>query len=228
MDMQSIFALLSFLLSLGAYIPYVRAALKSKAEPTISVWVSWAIVDATIFSGMLAKGIIAWQIVAYVFGVFNVIGANLWRAGLGAILRQHRGFKRFRFFAAELWRLLTKDWGALDSVCFGIVVLAMVLWIHSGNAETAIVIALIATVIGTIPMFPKIWREPTREPTLPWLLITAGGTAAVLAIREWTIAEALTPCCFLVLQIVVVSLVTRNLIIQKLTLLAKKFRNVAA
>ena len=137
MDILSIFATLSFVFSVAAYVPYTKATLASTAKPTLSAWLSWWIMDIAILAGMFAKNAVAVQMVAYVVGCAFVIGACLWRnADLG--------------------------WKRLDSVCMGLVVLAIALWALSGDANFAIVMSLIAVIVGSIPMLINILKNPER------------------------------------------------------------------
>ncbi len=88
---------------------------------------------------------------------------------------------------------------------------AVALWGVSGSPNVAIILSLIAVVVGTVPMIVNVWRDPVREPFLPWLLGLAGGVFGVLAIPAWNIAAALSPIVFLFLQVIIVLLISRKL-----------------
>lgn len=170
------FALLAFLLSAGSYIPYVRAIFGGKARPTISAWLSWFIVDAAIFFAAAVQGEVLYQVAAYVVGCLIIIGACLYiRAPLG--------------------------WTRLDTICTALVVVAIILWVSTGDADVAIVIGLTAMTIGSLPMFVNVWQDPAREPILPWLLNLGGALCGFAAIEHWTIAGALSPVIFLSLSV---------------------------
>ncbi len=185
MDLLSTFAVLSFVFSVAAYVPYTRAVLYSSAKPTLSTWLSWWIMDFAILAGMFAKHAVAMQMIAYVVGCAFVIGACFWRK---AIL----------------------GWTRLDSICMLLVVCAIVLWALSGDANFAIVMSLIAMCIGTVPMLVNVSHAPAREPFLPWILVLIGGLFGVAAIPKWTIAAALTPVVFAIVQVAFVLLISRK------------------
>ncbi len=185
MGIKTFFAILAFLFSASAYVFYVKSVLGSSSRPTLSSWISWGLMDAAILGGMVAAGEMAWQLVAYVAGVGCVIGASIYKKA-------------------------TVDWKRLDSYCLVIVICAIVLWTISGNPNVAIVLSLVAITIGSIPLTVNLWRDPSREPRLPWLLILAGGVFGVLAIREWNIAAALTPVWFLLIMVFFVFLMFRT------------------
>lgn len=185
MDIKSVFAALAFLFSIATYVPYTQAVLKSNARPTISAWISWWIVDIAILAGIMASGEMAWQLVAYIVGVIFVLGASIYKGCAGG-------------------------WTRLDFICLGLVIVAVGLWAVTGNPRISIVITLIAMSIGTIPMLVNVWKNPTREPVFPWILVTIGGLFAVLAVQRWNIAAALTPLWMLALQVLTVGLIFRK------------------
>jgi hypothetical protein len=185
MDPVSIFAALSFVFSALAYIPYVAGVLKSKTRPTISVWISWGLMDLAILIGMIAQNEIAWQMVAYVLGVVAVIIACYFKnAALG--------------------------WKTLDTVCLTIVAIAISGWALTGNPDVGIILSLVAAVVGSIPLIVNTWKDPTHEPLLPWVMVTAGGLFGVLAIVNFTIAGATTQITFFLLQLAFVLLILRR------------------
>lgn len=185
MGILSVYAALALVFSVSAYGPYMKSVLESTSRPTLSAWLSWWIMDIAILAGMYAKEAVAVQMIAYVIGCTFVIGACLWRrANLG--------------------------WTPFDSKCIALVVSAVVLWALSGDANFAIIMSLVAVVVGCIPLMRNLWHDPTREPFLPWTLITIGGFFGFLAIPRWTIADALTPIVFGICQVVCVVLMTRR------------------
>lgn len=167
-----------------AYVFYASAVLHS-ARPTLSAWISWGLMDGAILAAMICAGEIAWQMVAYVIGVVVVLAVSIYKK---AIL----------------------DWKRLDTYCMAIVVIAVALWAISGNPNIAIILSLVAITVGCIPLIANVWKDPSREPLLPWLLITIGGIFGVLAIREWNIAAALTPVWFFALMSLFVLLLMRK------------------
>ena len=190
MDIKTIFAVLAFVLSAFAYIPYVQGVLKSETRPTVSTWISWGLMDAAALAGMIAAGEMAWQMVAYVVGVAFVLAASFYKhAALG--------------------------WKRLDSLCIGIVSLAIIGWLASGDPNVAIVLSLVAAVVGSIPMAVNSAQDPHNEPLLPWVFVLAGGICGVLAINSWTVAGAGTPVVFAGVQAIFVILISRKFIVRK-------------
>lgn len=185
MDAKAIFAALSFFFSAIAYIWFVRGVLESKTRPTISSWISWGLMDGAILAGMVVAGEIAWQMAAYTFGVCCVLYAC-------------------RYKKASM------DWKNLDTFCVCAVCLAIAGWMMTGNPDVAIIVSLVAITVGSVPMLVNSWRNPHNEQLLPWTLIVTGGAFGVLAIKNWSIAGALTQVVFLLIQIAVFLLIARK------------------
>ncbi|TAL49499.1 hypothetical protein EPN83_00565 [Patescibacteria group bacterium] len=157
MQLISVFAVLAFLFSAAAYVPYAKSVLTSNAQLTVSTWISWLLMNAAILAGMIAASEMAWQMVAYTVGVAVLVGASVYK---GAAV----------------------GWTRLDFICLTVVIVAIGLWAVSGDPNIAIILSLVAIIlsfvaitIGSVPMVVNVWENPAREPLLPWLLFLAGG-----------------------------------------------------
>ena len=185
-DRKVLFSSLSFLFSLACYVPYVKSVLTDKdIHPTLSSWLSWLATDIAVLAGIMAAGEMAWQMVAYILGCLFVIAASVYR---GAAV----------------------GWTRFDSICFGIVIVACLLWYLSGDPNVGIVTNIVAVLFGTTPVLRNLWRDPKREPFLSWILVGIGGMFGALAVPEWNIAGALAPVVYLVLQVLIILLICRK------------------
>lgn len=190
MDRFAFFGILSFLFSTLAYFPYVDGVLRSKTRPTISTWISWTLMDASIFAGMIAQEEIAWQMLAYVLGSLVVVAVSIYKgASLG--------------------------WKLLDTICVAIVIGALAGWFITGDAKVAIVLGLISAVVGSVPMLINTWKSPFNELLMPWILVLLGGICGIGAIANWTIVGAATPVTFLVIQAAFVLLIGRRFFVER-------------
>lgn len=186
----SLFAFLAFLFSAATYVFYIRAIRASSARPTISSWISWWIMDIPILAAMVAANAVALQMVAYVIGTAIVITFTLWR---GALI----------------------GWTRLDSFCVATVLVAVGLWVASGNPSVAVILSVTASIISSVPTAVNVWRDPGREPFLPWLLLVAGSAFGILAIEVWNIVGALTPIVFCAVQLGFALLIFRKFFVSK-------------
>lgn len=181
------YKVLAFLFSLVAYGPYAMSIIKNKdTRPTISSWLSWLIMDAAALAGTIAAKETSWQLVAYTFGCFLVIGTCLYKGSISL------------------------KWTRIDLICLGIVAMAAVLWPISGNPNVAIVLNVSGIIVGTLPMWKNVWEEPRREPFMPSILSLIGCVFGVLAISQWIIATAFPALTFLFLQTSTVLMICRR------------------
>ncbi|MBI2108708.1 MAG: hypothetical protein HYT93_00805 [Parcubacteria group bacterium] len=188
-----IFAGFAFVYSFTAFPLYAKETLRSTAKPTLSVWIAWVLIDVAILAGMIAKEKVAPQMIAYVLGLGIIIGAIVYK------------FKRNA----------TMGWTGTDWTCLVLVCVAILLWGVADDPNLAIFLSIVAGTIGTIPLFLNIWRDPLREPPLPWIFVAIGGIFGVLAMPDTTIAGALSPVCFLVLQGEILLLISRKFLLRQ-------------
>lgn len=134
---------------------------------------------------MLNKGVVAWQLPAYITGLSILI-------------------------ALSIYKKATLRWKRLDIICLVAVLLAILLYVFTGDSNNAIIVSLIANTIATFPMFRNLWKNPNTENLPAWLLLFAGGICGVLGITNWTVAEALPSVNFLFLQAIIVALILRR------------------
>ncbi len=182
-DAKVVLAALAFLFSVAAYVPYVHAIRHSTVRPTMSSWIAWGLMDVVLlWTAVAAKSLMAFQMAAYVIGVSIVLMACVSR-------RAYLG------------------WNNLDTQCVGIVIFAVLSWAFFGSPSLVIVLCLVAAIVGTWPLIVNLREDPTREPVMPWLLVTIGSIFGILAIREFTIVNAATPMVFLALQMYILKLI---------------------
>lgn len=98
---QTILGYLSFALSASAYIPYWWNIYRHGAQPTLSSWISWFLLDATITANLFSAGQMPWQMVAFTIG--------------GGIT-----------FVIALMKKSDLSWGKMDTWCVALVALSLV------------------------------------------------------------------------------------------------------
>ncbi len=187
MDRIALFSSLAFIISISAYIPYVKSILASESRPTISTYLSWGLLDLAIFFGMWSKGMFSWLMLAYVVGTGVLVGVSL--------------YKKARV-----------GWTPLDTQCIVGAAIGAVLYLITGDSNVAIVVSLLTIIIATLPMIRNLHKNPSTKSFAAWLFFFAGGVAGVIGISEWSIAGALTPIVFVVIQATMVWLISRKFV----------------
>jgi len=182
-------SVISGLIFMIGFIPYVLSILgwrinltgstiwfgKAPAtKPAKVSWIIWGTLDWISFAGMWASHTVNGQITGACIGVLIVIG-----------------------FA---WKYGEKGWSKLDQFSLAGAVLGVLLWWAFDNPVMGIVTSCIVASIGSIPTFVSAWKDPSREDKLAWTIFTISCVLALIAIPQWTLADAAQPMTFAVIE----------------------------
>lgn len=178
--MRSFFAVASGVLLIASQFPYIMAIIRRQTKPVKATWLIWASLDTITFTGMYLEGALTLQMACIVVGAWTV-----------ALLSLKRGLP---------------GWRRVDKFCLAGAGLAIGVWALSGDPLFALMTSLSATLLGSVPTFVSAWQDPTRENKLAWTIATASCVLAVLAIPQWTLADASQPLVFLTIQLVMMYL----------------------
>jgi hypothetical protein len=156
------------------YVPYIHAIFRGETKPAKASWAIWASLDTVTLAGMFFKNAINGQIVGAVLGAWTV-----------AILALKYG---------------TPGWTKFDKQCLGGALLGIVLWLAFDEANFGIVVSNIVVLLGAIPTFRSAWADPSRENKAAWTIFWLSCVVAVFAIPALTVADALQPAVFLLVE----------------------------
>jgi hypothetical protein len=149
-------------------LAYVRDTLKGKSRPNRMTFLIWA---AGPFIGV-AAGLVA--------------GAAWWAllpvfvAGLGPFAIFLSSFKN----PAAYWQL-----GALDYACGALAVLALILWRLTADPTTAIISAILADALASLPTISKSWRHPETETGLTYFAALCNVSLGLLLAPSCTFSQ---------------------------------------
>ncbi|MBI3336395.1 hypothetical protein HYZ98_02405 [Candidatus Peregrinibacteria bacterium] len=178
--MQSILSTVSGLLFLAAYVPYIRAVCKCTTKPAKASWLIWSILDTITLVGMWTKGTLNGQIIGAILGGWIVV-VLAFRYGI-------------------------PGWSKVDKFCLFGAVLGIFLWWVFGEATMGIITNNTVIVLGSIPTFVSAWKDPTRENRTAWTLMFISCVLALIAIPEWTPADAAQPVAFTIVETIMMFL----------------------
>lgn len=184
MDLRATISTIAGIIFFLGYIPYVGGILQGKVKPAKVTWLIWAIVDIITLLGMYNEDAINGQIV----------GASIGAVAL-AILSLKYG---------------VKGWSTVDIACLIGAFFAIGAWILSGNGLLSILICQVVNVLGAIPTFVSINKDPDKESKLAWLLFGFSCVLTVATIPRFTIEDSTQPLTFLFLQTVILFLLFRK------------------
>lgn len=162
----SIWAVLSALVSVAAYIPYVRLLLQKKVKPNMVSWIVWGVIDAAMTVVTFAAG---------EYGVMALFAAFT----LGTTVVLILSFKEAedKFTRTDIFYLVLAIGG-------------IILWRVSDNPNIAVASNMFAAVMGTIPTIKKSFVDPDSEDQVTWRLFWLGGMFNTIGIVNWTFIGA--------------------------------------
>ncbi len=163
------FTAISIVLSVGAYLPYVRAILTDpKVVPNLAGWVVWLIVDACMAVALWSVGA---HSSAMMFMAFTA----------GSTLVILLSFKK-----SEGSFTLT------EKIYVGIAILGVILWQVSAdkNPTISVIANVVAMFMGGLPTVKKSFFTPQSEDPLTWSIFFCGGMFNTLAITKFDFVNA--------------------------------------
>ncbi len=191
-DLTSSIGIIAGLVTLAAYIPYIKGILERKTRPNRATWWIWAVLAIVIaasyrFSGGIDSGWIA---------IGNAFGTSLI-----ALLSLKNG---------------EGGWTRLDQGCLLGAFIGIVAWALTNNPVIALIIATGADMLGAVPTIKKSYFEPEGENSSAWAIFLIGYTVNLFAMVEWSFALAFYPVyVFLLSAAMVYLLVFRKRDIRK-------------
>ncbi len=172
--MKAIFSVLAGVLFFVGFIPYILSVIRKETKPAKASWIIWASLDTITIAGMYAKDAVNGQILGAVLGAWVVVGFAL--------------------------KYGTPGWTKLDKFCLCGAVFGIVLWQVFSNPVLGIMTSLGVAFLGSIPTFVSAWKDPGREDKLAWTIFWISCVCAVIAIPQWTLADAGQPITFGVIE----------------------------
>ena len=169
-------------IALIAYVPYVRDTMAGRTRPNRASWWIYTIVG-TLGTWSSYKAGTPWMILMApaIYAVASLVVA------LMAIRRGEGG------------------WTVLDRCCLGTAALSIVVWHWTGDPVLAVLMNSAADIAGSVPTMRKAWLEPRRENRVAWLLYLIANSLTLIAIPEWTLAQAVYPTALWFCSLVIAS-----------------------
>lgn len=155
------FGLLSGLISILCYLPYIRDILLKRTKPERASWLIWAVLGSISFISQLAKGASdsLWMTAVQTFGVTLIFLMSL-KLGSGGIS--------------------SRDIKALIFALFGLVI-----WFLTKEAAWALFIVIFVDASGALLTILKAYEDPESETMSTWMLAGLSGLFACFAVGIW-------------------------------------------
>lgn len=163
MDIKLTLGILSSIVLLGAYVPYIRDIFAKKTKPHIYTWLVWAITQGT---GTLA----------------------LWYGGGGfAAITLFVGLLLVLVVVLLSLTYGTKNITKGDTFVLIAALAAIVVWWQLNNPLLAVLMVSTIDGLGYIPTFRKSFAEPWSETVLFWVAISFSYALALFANSEYNV-----------------------------------------
>lgn len=159
---------LGFAIGFIGGLSYLIDVLKGKVKPNRVSWFLWALAPMIALAAQIKQGV-----------------------GLESLLTFSVGFNPLLIFLASfvnkksVWKL-TK----FDFICGALSILGIFLWLVTKNANLAILFAILADGLASIPTVIKSWRDPETENYWVFLAGAVNSGIVLLTIKNWSFASA--------------------------------------
>ncbi len=184
-DPLLLFGVISGVLSVYAFVPYIRDTIARRNKPERASWLIWSVLGSIALASMIAEGASAalWFAVVQVGGTIVVFLLSI-RRGHGAYL-----CKRNR-------------------VILPIAAAGLVLWYLTDTPAIALVISIsISLLAGSVTIW-KAFRDPDSETLTTWVVALVASWFAVLSVGTLDLYMLAYPLYLLTLYVGIVVAIT--------------------
>jgi len=168
-DIKTIIGIITVVLSIVAYFPYLKDIFKGKTKPHIYSWFIWGLLTSIIFGLQISAG----------------AGAGSWVTLTVAILS-------FVVFFLGL-RQGNKDITKTDKVFLFLAIIALLLWLVAKKPTLSVILAVSIDIFGFAPTIRKSWHSPFSETLLTYQLNAFRHGLSLLALQQYNLITWLNP-----------------------------------
>jgi hypothetical protein len=184
---NTVFIILSSILTLAAGLPYLRDLIRGKTKPRVVTWLVWSIVTGLAATASLSDHQYASAVLTASETVETLVIAVF-------------AYVRARNRAIE----------TLDVVCLVGAGIGLVVWQFFHAPAAAVVASVIIDLIGSLPTIKHMWQKPQEETWLTFALSTLAGLSALLAATDLRITEIASPIAIMVVNGVFAVIIVRR------------------
>lgn len=170
-----ILSVLSGLVFIFAFFPYIRAIVRQQTSPRKATWLVWAAGDIIILAGMIAKHTVSGLMIGAVLGATTTFILSL--------------------------KFGEPGWTKRDKVCLALSGMAIALWICFQDSNVGIALSLVGLAIAAWPTYVSAWQKPENEDLKGWILFNTSSILGVLAIPRLTFADVAPALAFFLIDV---------------------------
>jgi hypothetical protein len=193
MTIKEMFGLLSLVISVVSYVPYVRSIFVANTKPHAFTWLVWGTVMAIAFLAQLSdKG-----------------GAGSWATGLSAAFCLGIGI--VALFRGEK-HVTRGDW-----IAFITTFLAIPLWVATSDPLWSVLLVTGIDAVAYYPTFRKSYVKPDEELAFKYALTVIRYLFSLLALEHYTVVTSIYQLVSIVMEIgIVIMLLWRRAVLGKM------------
>ncbi|HWK54429.1 MAG TPA: hypothetical protein VNR18_08670 [Hyphomicrobiales bacterium] len=180
---HSLFSLASILLTVFAYVPYIRAIRRKQVKPHFYSWLVWSLTTSIVFLAQLsADG-----------------GVGAWPTGVSALIT---------IFVATLAWLLKGDVRItrLDRAFLIAALASIPVWGLTADPLWSVIILTGIDAVGFGPTLRKLWHLPHEESAWFYALFALRSFLSILALESLNLTTVLFPAVMVIACILVCGL----------------------
>lgn len=171
------------LLTVGAYVPYIKSIRAGQVKPHFFSWLIWSLTTTIVFFAQeAADG-----------------GAGAWSTGVSAVITIYVAWLAL-VLRSDLTNTKT-DWGFLITA-----LLSLPAWFLTEDPLWSVVILTLVDGLGFGPTLRKVWYKPHEESMLFYLLFAVRSALSVIALESRTLTTVLFPAVMVVACVLVCGL----------------------
>ncbi len=167
MEIKLLLGVISSLLAIICFIPYLTDIFKKKTEPHAYSWLVWTVLQTVGVMAQLKEG----------------AGYGAWALGVGA-------FFCFAIFILSL-KYGTKNITKFDGVCLIASLLTIGLYFAIDNPVFTIIAVALIDFVGFLPTFRKGFQEPFTETPSTFIMSALANLISILALQNYTVTTVL-------------------------------------
>lgn len=166
MSIKVIFAVVSSLIGISCFIPYIVDIFKGKTKPHSYSWLIWTILQTTGVIAMSSGG----------------AGVGVMSLAIGAILCG------FVFFLSLFYG--SNNINIFDTICLIGALISIVIYFFLKDALLSVIVVAITDIIGFLPTFRKSYEEPNTETFSTYILSLISSLLALRALSVFSLTTS--------------------------------------
>ncbi|HTW96559.1 MAG TPA: hypothetical protein VMD74_02785 [Candidatus Methylomirabilis sp.] len=167
MNLKLFFGIISTIIALVSFFPYLKDILGKKTFPHIYSWLVWSILQSVGAAAMLRGGAS--------FGALSLAAGSLFCITI--------------FFLS--FKYGTKNITKFDTICLIGAIITIIVWLFQRNPLLSIILVTVIDIIAFMPTYRKGFADPGSETISTYFLSALANFFSLLAIANYSVITTL-------------------------------------